>query len=250
MIASINSYLGFTENIKEPRKTKVENELNRLYRYNGGVYNAITFLVIKLLEGCAPLKEENYQYYKRDGKLTIPKTLYKYVSPDGNTYFELNKTQYDFVCYLVEKELITEEKINKYVEDETARKEAEAIRQKEEERIMKERAEAEQEETRRVVELLKNDLENISDVEKSIASEVFFRIYGEVHDWNYSIIPLIHHFDIPLCKKEVKSRLHNDNRASIKIFEQLTGLKLPKGWKKRIEYLDTITSSDFKSLKL
>ena len=35
----IKRYLGFTDNIKEPRKTKVENELDCLYRYNGNIYN-------------------------------------------------------------------------------------------------------------------------------------------------------------------------------------------------------------------
>ena len=41
----IKRYLGFTDGIKEPRKTKIENELDRLYRYNGNIYNATTFYV-------------------------------------------------------------------------------------------------------------------------------------------------------------------------------------------------------------
>ena len=40
--------------------------------------------------------------------------------------------------------------------------------------------------------------------------------------------------------------MHNDNKASIKIFECLTGLKLPKGYKERISYLESLTVSDFK----
>jgi len=79
----IKRYLGFTDGIKEPRKTKVENELDRLYRYNGNIYNTTTFLCVKLLEGCYPDKEENYQYYKRNGELSKPKTLYMYMNPDG-----------------------------------------------------------------------------------------------------------------------------------------------------------------------
>ena len=48
----IKSYLGFTDNIKEPRKTKVENTLDHLYRYHGEVMSAVNFLCTKLLEGC------------------------------------------------------------------------------------------------------------------------------------------------------------------------------------------------------
>ena len=110
----IKRYLGFTDGIKEPRKTKVENELDHLYRYNGNIYNATTFLCIKLLEGCYPDKDENYQYYKRNGELSKPKTLYMYMNPDEKQYFELNKTQYDFVCYLLENGLNKEEVIITY----------------------------------------------------------------------------------------------------------------------------------------
>ena len=47
-MVEIKSYLGFTDNIKEPRKTKVENTLDHLYRYNGEVMSAVNFLCTKL----------------------------------------------------------------------------------------------------------------------------------------------------------------------------------------------------------
>ena len=78
----IKRFLGFTDGIKEPRKTKVENELSACYRYNDSLYNAVEFLCVKLLEGCYPDKQENYQYYKRNGELSKPKTLYKYYSEE------------------------------------------------------------------------------------------------------------------------------------------------------------------------
>ena len=120
----IKRYLGFTDSIKEPQKTKVESELNRAYRYNGKIYNAVTFLCVKLLEGCYPEKEENYQYYKRNGELSKPKTLYMYMNTDGKQYFELNKTQYDFVCYLLKNELNTEESMIAYDKADIERMEA------------------------------------------------------------------------------------------------------------------------------
>lgn len=56
----------------------------------------------------------------------------------------------------------------------------------------------------------------------------------------------INNYNNLLCKEEVIARLHNNNKASIKIFECLTGLKLPKGYKERKEYLESISVSDFK----
>ncbi len=51
-----------------------------------------------------------------------------------------------------------------------------------------------------------------------------------------------------MCGEKIISILHN-NKASIKVFECLTGLKLPKSYKKRIEYLRGISVSDFKDAR-
>ena len=242
----IKRYLGFTDGIKEPRKTKVENELDRLYRYNGNIYNATTFLCVKLLEGCYPEKEENYQYYKRNGELSKPKTLYKYYNPEGRQYFELNKTQYDFVCYLLEKGLNTEGSILAY--DKADIKRIEAIKQAEQEDKAHQEAEEqrEAEEKENFKNWMHNEVEKIPDFQKEIIDSIFFAIYGQENAWNYSLAVCINNYNNPLCKEEVIARLHNDNKASIKIFECLTGLKLPKGYRERKEYLENISTSDFK----
>lgn len=244
----IKRFLGFTDNIKEPRKTKIENELSRSYRYNGKIYNAVTFLCVKLLEGCYPEKEENYQYYKRNGELSKPKTLYKYLNPDRNCYFELNKTQYDFVCYLLENGLNTEEAILVYDKEDI--KHIEALKQAEQEE--KERQEAEEhkrsEERERMRRIVAEEAQHILRDEKEIADSIFFDIYGKENSWNYSLIALIHNFDNPYCKEEIISRLHNDNKASIKIFECITGLKLPKSYMERKKCLEGLTPADFKGM--
>jgi hypothetical protein len=242
----IKRYLGFTDGIKEPRKTKVENELNRLYKYNGNIYNATTFLCVKLLEGCYPDKEENYQYYKRNGELSKPKTLYKFCNSGGKQYFELNKTQYDFVCYLLGKGLNTEESILAY--DKADIENIESLQQAEQE----EKARLEAEKQRKVEEKenfkiwMHKEAEKIPDFQKEIIDSIFFAIYGQQNTWNYTLAVCINNYNNPLCKEEVVARLHNDNKASIKIFECLTGLKLPKGYKERKTYLKSISVSDFK----
>lgn len=242
----IKRYLGFTDGIEGPRKTKVENELDRSYKYNGNIYNATTFLCVKLLEGCQPEKEENYQYYKRNGELSKPKTLYKYMNVDGKCYFELNKTQYDFVCYLLKKGLNTEESMVAY--DKADIDHVEALKQTEQE----EKARLEAEEQRKAEEKenfkiwIQKESEKIPDFQKKIIDCIFLSIYGQENAWNYSLAVCINNYNNPLCKEEVIARLHNDNKASIKIFECLTGLKLPKGYIERKTYLESISVSDFK----
>lgn len=245
----IKRFLGFTDGIKEPRKTKVENELSACYRYNGSLYNAVEFLCVKLLDGCYPDKEENYQYYKRNGELSKPKTLYRYYSEDtehGKTYFELNKTQYDFVCYLIENGLNTEESILAY--DKADIEHVEALQRAEaEEKARQEEAERKaEEEKENFKRWMWEESEKIPQFQKDIVDAVFLGIYGQENKWNYSIVPCINNYNNPMCKAEIISRLHNDNKASIKIFECLTGLKLPKGYKERIAYLEGLTVADFK----
>lgn len=245
-IMEIKRYLGFTDGIKEPRKTKVENELSRSYRYNGKIYNAVTFLCVKLLEGCYPEKEENYQYCKRNGELSKPKTLYMYMNLDGKCYFELNKTQYDFVCYLLENSLNTEETILAY--DKADIEHMEAIKQAKQEEMARQEAEeqrkAEEKENFKI--WMHKESEKIPEFQKEIIDSIFFAIYGQQNTWNYTLAVCINNYNNPLCKEEVIARLHNDNKASIKIFECLTGLKLPKGYKERKAYLDSISVLDFK----
>ena len=203
-------------------------------------------MCVKLLEGCYPDKEENYQYYKRNGELSKPKILYKYYDPEGRQYFELNKTQYDFVCYLLEKELNTEESMLTYDNVDTER--IEALRRAEQE----EKAHQEAEEQRKAEEKenfkiwMQRESEKIPDFQKKIIDSIFLSIYGQENGWNYSLAVCINNYNNPLCKEEVIARLHNDNKASIKIFECLTGLKLPKGYKERKAYLESISVSDFK----
>lgn len=242
----IKRFLGYTDGIKEPRKTKVENELSACYRYNGSLYNAVEFLCVKLLEGCYLEKEENYQYYKRNGELNKPKTLYKYYSPDGKTYFELNKTQYDFVQYLVETGLNAEESILAYDKADVEHFEALQKAEEEEKARQEEEKQRKEEEKEKFKEWMFAESENIPQFQKDIIDSIFLAIYGQENAWNYSLAVCINNYNNPLCKEEVISRLHNDNKASIKIFECLTGLKLPKGYKERIAYLEGLTVSDFK----
>lgn len=93
---------------------------------------------------------------------------------------------------------------------------------------------------------MQNEVEKVPDFQKEIIDSIFFAIYGQQNTWNYTLAVCINNYNNPLCKEEVIARLHNNNKASIKIFECLTGLKLPKGYKERKAYLDSISVLDFK----
>lgn len=242
----VKRFLGFTDGIKEPRKTKVENSLSHCYTYKGGYYNEVEFLCTKLLEESYLDIEENYTTLKRNGERTKPRTLYMFCEKDSRRYFELNKTQYDFVKYLIENGFNTEEKILAY--DKADVEKIEALKKVEEEqaRMQEETKQKAKEAKEKFKEWMWKESEKIPQFQKDIVDAVFIGIYGQQNKWNYSIVPCINNYNNPMCKEEVISRLHNDNKASIKIFECLTGLKLPNGYKERVKYLETLTVTDFK----
>lgn len=113
-------YLGFTDGIKEPRKTRVEIILDEQKRYfedgkSIGVFSRKELVLNLLLEGNQAGKEENYQIYKRDGELTKPKTVYRMYC-DENSFYYITKPEYDFYNYLAENNLDTAEQINARIE--------------------------------------------------------------------------------------------------------------------------------------
>lgn len=244
----INRYLGFTDNIKEPRKTKVENLLSKPTGFDNIFYNSTAeALCNKLLEGFYPEKEENVWYYKRNGERNKPKTQYRLMVTNGQ-FFEMNKTQYDFVCYLINKGLDTEEKILAYDKEDKER--AEVLKQAEEnERKRQEQLEQQKElEKENFEQWLKVEAEKVPDEQKEIIDNIFIDKYGYTAVSNYTLAVCINNYDNDKCKAEVKSRLDNNNKGSIKVFEHLTGLILPKGYKERFAYLDKLTKTDFKGI--
>lgn len=242
----VKRFLGFTDEIKEPRKTKVENSLSHCYTYKGDYYNEVEFLCTKLLEESYLEIEENYTTLKRNGERTKPRTLYMFCEKDSRRYFELNKTQYDFVKYLIENGFNTEEKILTYDKADVEKIEAFKKAEEEKKRLQEDTKRKAEEEKEKFKEWMWEESEKVPQFQKDIVNAVFMGIYGQQNTWNYSIVPCINNYNNPMCKEEIISRLHNDNKASIKIFECLTGLKLPKGYKERVAYLETLTVTDFK----
>ena len=223
-----DSFLGFLDNMTAMKRGRVENVLTKL----------------------TLIKEDNEVMEKRDFVLMTVKD--KQYQPDqaGNEYlltkdnlsYQVNKTEYDFACYLVEHGFTDDETVNAKIEDEKAKKQREAEAA---EAAEKARQAAETEKAV-VDEWIKKETENYSDEQKiSIQKEIFMDIYGTYYDHAKRTLVLIDNFDKPGCKDMLKDVMHRDNAASLKTFACITGLKVPNTNKAIREMLDSITSADF-----
>ena len=152
------------------------------------------------------------------------------------------------MCYLLENNFNTEEAMVSFDKADSER--AQAVKQAEEEGKAQQEAEkqARLEEIEKMEQFISEQSQYVSQDEKEIVANIFLSMYGDKSRWNYSFVALIHNFDNPYCKDMIISQLHNYNKASIKIFECITGLKLPKSYKERAAFLKSITKADFKEM--
>lgn len=132
------SYLGFTEGKKAMQKARMENTLDNLVRVDGETMYEKEFALLKLVEGYTPGIEEDYSYYSRRlDDYTKPKTRY-YIQKENSSY-DVTKTLYDFVGYLIDTGMNTLEKAISY-----AQNEATQLEKQEQDRLEKETTEKEE----------------------------------------------------------------------------------------------------------
>ena len=253
-----NSFYGFTGSIKQPRKAKVENILNNLVRDNtNAVYRYADFIVNKINEGFNMPSIHtithgmiNTRYGREYGELATPKIEYR-ISNNENRCYTWNKTYFDFAIYIIEN-FKTLDDVQSFINTESDRIKAE--QEAEEKRIEEEKADKEaKEQAKKEFENWKCDeIEKLVDTDiHKLCAEVFTSIYP---DYNYplgnlSVVVYADNIENPLCRNELISMLHNNNKASIKVFEVYTGIKLAKTHKERITQLETITKNDYKGIQ-
>ena len=249
-----NSFYGFTDSIKQPRKQKVENTLDKLVRDSTNtVYRYADFIINKIFEGFnIPSIHTithgmiNTRYGREYGELTNPKIEYR-ISNNENRCYTWSKTYYDFANYIIDN-FKTLDDIQNFINVESDKIKAE--QEAEQKRITDEKAEKEAKEQ------AKRDFENwkCDEIKKLIdtgihklCAEVFTSIYPEYNYplGNLSVVVYADNIENPLCRDGLISMLHNNNKASIKVFEVYTGVKLAKNHKERITQLETITKQSF-----
>src|SRR5574344_1188624 len=253
-----NSFYGFTDSIKQPRKTKVENTLDNLVRDNTNtVYRYADFIVNKIFEGFnIPSIHTithgmiNTRYGREYGELTNPKIEYR-ISNNENRCFTWNKTYFDFANYIINN-FKTLDDIQKFIDAESDKIKAE--QEAEQKRIADEKAEKEaKEQAKKEFENWKCDeIKKLIDTDiHKLCAEVFTSVYPECKYplVNLSVIVYADNIENPLCRNELIAMLHNNNKASIKVFEIYTGIKLAKNHKERIIQLEIITKNDYKGVQ-
>lgn len=237
------SYLGFTDRRSALQKSRVEKILDKKLRYEGVVMTRKDAMLYYLRDGKTPEVEE----VEQNGKM---KNLYC-LSWD-NLYIEITKTEYDFCMYLICNDLVSESRVDEYISNETNERKIRIEEQrKAEEAARKEREEKEQKlEDFRL--WLRSEAKHYKEAGihedwQKIQERIFVSIYG---DFSYPIrafelLVCIDNIDKPLCKEELKARLHRDNEASRKTFFYVTGLRLPNTNKETMEFLDKVKKSDY-----
>lgn len=225
---------------------RIEKILNTVYRVEGIIISNKAMLLNYLLEGYQLEKRENYTYYKKNGELSKPKTLYMLSNESG--YIELKKIEYDFLNYCIDNNYITYEAIMEKDQVEYKKKlEKEELEKEEEKRIAMEKKE-----NQRKKELfdtwLYTECNKVPDFQKEIMDKVFLYYYSKPCT-DYSLALCINYYDKEECKQEVIDRLYsNSNKASIKIFECLTSIKLPRGCRERVKFLEKLSTKDFEQV--
>ena len=246
MDTKLITLLGYTQNLSPMKKAKVEKTLLKLIRYENIVMNISEFVTRKIIEGSAPAYEENYSYYssKLDG-YTKPKTLYK-LDNNNNTYTEITKTEYDFSLWLIDNNIVTHEAYTdgKKLESRRLLNIDKQLQEEEEEKIRLQK-ELEQKENDFEIWFKGEYLNYSNEKNMELCERVYFEYFGE-YNINTRLLTLIDNINNDMCKNKLISWLHNGNKASIKVFECITGLKLPKTYKERIEFLQVTFKKDYK----
>lgn len=255
-IKRTQSYYGFTDNDLPMRAARKRDQLDKGFKFEGKDYRFADFAIYALIEGGYYTDTEiithgwvNTRWGKDWGELKRPRTEYHFVCPDDKTYYKLNKTQYDYCNYILEK-FESAVEAEKWVSDENIRIAAEKERIEREAEEEREREKAERKARIELQEWM--HFECMKYVDTPImdkCNEIFKRVYPDLPQAiNYSnVLSVVSAQNIlnERVRAELITRLHNDNKGSIRVFEWYTGVKLPRNYKDRIKVLEKITPDDY-----
>lgn len=247
------SFYGFTANCTPMQRGKKEEQLSKLFKNDGVVYRFADFAVFMQFEKGYKATTKtithgmvNGYYGKEWGELSKPRTEYRLESDTDCLSYTINKTLYDYCNYIVDTFKTLNDAVtyaeNERLEQEKARAEAE-----EAEKRRREEAEEQKQRAKEHRDWMHSEREKyINTPIEAMCKAVFDYCYGENNTAVCcDVVILAKDIENPLSRKALIERLHNDNKASIKIFEQFTGIKLPKNYKERIEFLTTVQPKQY-----
>ena len=81
----------------------------------------------------------------------------------------------------------------------------------------------------------------------NLVERIYLDVYGEFRFplRAFELLACIDNIEKPLCREELKARLHTDNKASRKVFQCVTGLKLPNTNRDTMVFLNNAQKSDY-----
>ena len=271
-INKFDTLLGFEKTLLPMRAARATDTLGKRYRYSISDYNKketkeimteAEFIVYSIQQGWGLKENTDKPCRKCKGLHCIdesacPKGKIKYYVWGKKYGVEITKTGYDFALWLISEDLLTFDSIQERIETEKAAKEQserDAAKAEQEQKAIAEAEEkAENEYKEWLYETTKNYgsiivdpyVKGITEGEKVlIMRDIYLDIIGEYHERAKTLLVLIDNIGNPRCRRDLISRLHANNIASIKTFEQITGIKLAKTQKERSMQLETITKSDY-----
>ena len=248
-LAYNNSFLGFTDNRTALQAGKIEKCLSKSFRYDGVVMERRDAMLQDLRNGGEPKIEEETVNEKTKKSYRVYSTIKDGEFAGTRVFSEITKTEYDFCMYLIKNDLISEERVNSYLEEEK-NKRIEAVKAEHETEEAARREEKRQEKEK---ENFKSWMRSAAEMyigtsKGNMMEKIFIDKLGEFKCpvRAFELLACIDNIDDnPLCREELKSRLHTDNVASRKTFECVTGLKLPKNNRDTQEFIDNLKKSDY-----
>lgn len=117
-LANNNSFLGFTDNRTALQAGKIEKCLSKAFRYDGVVMERRDAMLQDLRNGGEPKVVEETVNGKTKKSYRVYSTIKDGEFAGTRVFFEITKTEYDFCMYLIKNDLVSEERVNAYIEEE------------------------------------------------------------------------------------------------------------------------------------
>lgn len=152
-LANNNSFLGFTDNRTALQAGKIEKCLSKAFRYNGVVMERRDKMLQDLRNGKEPKIAEETVNGKTKKSYRVYSTIKDGEFAGTRVFSEITKTEYDFCMYLIKNDLVSEERVNAYIEEEKQRN-----REKKKKKLQNDRQKKQPEKKR------KNRLQNLQNL--------------------------------------------------------------------------------------
>lgn len=244
--------LGFASG-KDLGSSRARSVLSKTQTVDGGseVVTRAVFVINQVLSGRVPETKMERHYSKKLEALTEPKEIYILRDLKDRAYYEVTKTEYNFALYLLDNEFCTLERVETQINLEME-EEAELHR------VSEEKKQAKAQEKARAVQEAKNftDWLEINKYKYNdrgmlqIAKNIFLNKLNNYHAPSMrEFLFCIFGISNEGCRKVVMNRVHIHNKASVKVFECVTGVSLPKTAKGIREVLSSITEANYTSPK-